>query len=84
MNIGEEWVKSMNTSESGVVKDVSEIVHDNFKYLGYWIIYRDQNLYITSTGTEEIEKGDEVNIILNKVPFDSSNTLLVTIMKKTP
>ena len=84
MKAGKTWAESIKTSESGVVKDVSEIVRDNLKYRGYWINYKDQNLYVMGTGTDEIEKGDKVNVIVNEHPYGPLKTLMVTITKKTP
>jgi hypothetical protein len=84
MKAGKTWAESINTSESGVVKDVSEIVRDDLKYRGYCINYNDQNLYVMGSSMDGIEKGDEVNVMVNEHPYSPIKTLMVTITKKTP
>jgi hypothetical protein len=82
MKASKTFTESIKTSESGVVKDVSEIVRDDLKYKGYCINYNDQNLYVMGSSMDGIEKGDEVDVMVSEHPYGPIKTLMVTITKK--
>lgn len=80
--VGTQWAKSTSTAETGVVEDVSEIIRGDLKYKGYWLKYEGQNLYVQGLDSDEIQKGDAVQVIVNEHPYGPLNTLIVTVSKK--
>jgi hypothetical protein len=82
VNVGKEWAESSNTSEIGVVEGVSQIEKGNLKYKGYMVKYKGQDLYVMGVGTDDINKGDSVKVLINEHPYAPLKTLIVTITKK--
>lgn len=84
MEVGKSWSELSKKGEIGVVENVSEIVRGNLKYKGYLVNYKGQNLYVMGTGTDEIKKGDVVNVMVSEHPYSPLKTLMVVITKKSP
>jgi len=83
MEADKSWAESANKnkSETGVVKDVSEIVRGKLKYKGYLVSYKDKNLYVMGNDLDKIKKGDVVNVMIDEHPFSPLKSLIVTVSK---
>lgn len=68
-------------SEKGIVADVSEIIRGEYRYKGYLIKYNGQDLYVMGTGKDKIEKGDQVNVLIQEHPYAPTKSLMVVVTK---
>ncbi len=67
--------------EKGIVADVSEIIRGEYRYKGYLIKYNGQDLYVMGTGRDNIEKGDQVNVLIQEHPYTPTKSLMVVVTK---
>jgi hypothetical protein len=67
--------------EKGIVADVSEIIRGEYRYKGYLLKYNGQDLYVMGAGKDNIEKGDQVNVLIQKHPYAPTKSLMVVVTK---
>ncbi len=67
--------------EKGIVTGVSEIIRGEYRYKGYLVKYNGQDLYVTGTGKDTIEKGDQVNVLIQEHPYAPTRSLMVIVTK---
>lgn len=70
-----------NPQDKGVVADVSEIVRGEYRYKGYLVKFHDKDLYVMGTGKDNIEKGDQVNVMIQEHPYAPTKSLMVVLTK---
>jgi len=79
---GKQWAQSIqNPGEKGIVADVSEIIRGEYRYKGYLVKYSGQDLYVMGTGKDNIEKGDQVNVMIQEHPYAPTKSLMVVVTK---
>jgi membrane protein implicated in regulation of membrane protease activity len=77
-----ELAQNMQSSgEKGIVTDVSEIIRGEYRYKGYLIKYNGQDLFVSGTGRDTIEKGDQVNVLIQEHPYAPTKSLMVIVTK---
>ena len=59
----ESLAESIAQESLGTVTDKSEITRGNLTYTGYSVKFEGSNLYLTGTPNDEIEIGEQVQII---------------------
>ena len=79
---GREWANSSSNAKEAVVDDVCIIEQDGLKYKGYKLSYNGDTLYTMGTGTDDINPGDTVKVMIVPHPYGPLKSLLVTVMKK--
>jgi membrane protein implicated in regulation of membrane protease activity len=80
--VGKQWAQSsQSTGEKGIVADVSEIIRGEYRYKGYLVKYNDQDLYVMGTSKDNIEKGDQVNVMIQEHPYAPTKSLMVVLTK---
>jgi membrane protein implicated in regulation of membrane protease activity len=82
LNSAKELAQSLQSpSEKGIVANVSEIIRGEYRYKGYLIKYNGQDLYVMGTGKDNIEKGDQVNVLIQEHPYAPTKSLMVVVTK---
>ncbi len=67
--------------EKGTVANVSEIIRGEYRYKGYLLKYNGQDLYVMGTDNDNIVKGDQVNVLIQKHPYAPLKSLMVVVTK---
>jgi hypothetical protein len=75
-------VNSSNYENNAIVRDISEISRNGFKYEGYLVEMDGQDLYIPSTGDNSFIVGEEVKVMTMINSFNDSKTLTAYVVKK--
>jgi hypothetical protein len=78
---GAELATSLESSETGLIEDVSEIEKDGLRYRGYKILYQGSELYVDGSGGEEHKKGDVVKVLITSHPYNPIKSLVVSVSK---
>lgn len=79
---GGQWEQNVQTKgDLGVVADVSEIVRGENRYRGYLVKSNGKDLYLAGDPGSNLEKGDQVRVMLQEHPYAPSKSLMVFIRK---